>query len=91
MVGDQLDKSGLEFSEFLGNVDEVVEERFEDSTISMGDSFEQSSKAVRRGHGSKHHGEVLVMEKRDRAMSGGRGRAKGKSRKLRGGHGKLCV
>ena len=90
-MGDQLGQSGLDFSEFLGNVDEVAEERFEDSTISMGDSFEQSSKAVRRGHGSKHHGEVLVMEKRDSAMSGGRSSARGRSGKVQEGHGKLCV
>ena len=55
----------------------------------MEDSFEQSSKAIRRRNGPIHHCEVLVVEKRNSAMSGeGRG-TKGESRKLRRGHGKL--
>ena len=91
LVGDLFGKSGLDFSEFVGNVDEVAEERFKDGTVTVGDSCEQSSKAVRRENGSKHHGEVLVMEEGDSTM-GGRGTGvKEKRSKFRGGHGKRCV
>ena len=52
----------VELTEFLGNVDEVAKEGFGDGTITMGDSFEQSSKAIRRRNGPIHHCEGLVLE-----------------------------